>query len=64
MGGQHLNAPVVGISADSVTSGYWLAAADGGVFAFDAPFEGSMAGKPLAAPITGIAPYRQDVAVS
>ncbi len=35
--------------------GYWMAASDGGVFAYHAPFFGSMGGKPLNAPITGIA---------
>ena len=35
--------------------GYWMAASDGGVFAYDAPFFGSMGGKPLNAPIVGIA---------
>ena len=35
--------------------GYWLVGADGGVFTFgSAQFYGSLAGKPLAAPITGI----------
>ncbi len=35
--------------------GYWLAAADGGVFAYgDVGFYGSMGGKPLNAPIVGI----------
>ena len=38
-------------------SGYWLAGADGGVFSFGtAGFYGSMGGKPLAAPVVGIAP--------
>jgi len=38
------------------TAGYWLGAADGGVFAFgDAQFHGSMAGQPLDAPVVGIA---------
>ena len=37
--------------------GYWSAARDGGVFAFGAaPFLGSMGGRPLAAPIVGLAP--------
>ena len=38
------------------TSGYWEAAADGGVFAFgDAAFYGSMGGKPLNEPVVGMA---------
>src|SRR4051812_33796236 len=38
-------------------TGYWLAAADGGVFAFGgAHFAGSMGGKALAKPIIGMAP--------
>ncbi len=53
-GGLHLRAPIVAVAADPDTDGYWLAASDGGVFAFDAPFEGSQAGKPLAAPVVGI----------
>ena len=48
-GGQHLNAPVVGMAATPTGHGYWLVAADGGVFAFgDAPFEGSDGGTPEA----------------
>ena len=35
---------------------YWEVAADGGIFSFNAPFEGSMGGKPLFAPIVGMAP--------
>jgi hypothetical protein len=38
-----------------VQSGYWLAAADGGIFAYDATFYGSMGGKPLNKPVVGIA---------
>jgi hypothetical protein len=42
MGGQHLNQPVVGMTATADGHGYWLVAADGGVFAFgDAPFLGA-----------------------
>ena len=56
MGGQHLNAPVVGIAATPSGHGYWLTAADGGVFAYgDAAFLGSLAGKRLNAPIVGMA---------
>jgi hypothetical protein len=59
MGGQHLNAPIVGIATTPDGQGYWLVASDGGVFAFgDAPFEGSMGGQHLNAPIVGIAPTR------
>ena len=39
-------------AADGVTAGYWVAAADGGVFAFgDAPFLGSPAGGALNQPL-------------
>ena len=40
-GGMTLNAPVVGMAADPATGGYWLVGADGGVFAFGAPFFGA-----------------------
>ena len=37
--------------------GYWLVAADGGIFAFgDAGFYGSMGGQPLNAPVVDLAP--------
>jgi len=50
-----LNAPVVGMAQDSGSGGYWLVAADGGVFAYgNAQFYGSMAGQALASPIVGI----------
>ncbi len=39
----------------TVTFGYWLAASDGGIFAYDAPFFGSMGGQHLNGPIVGIA---------
>ncbi|HXZ62319.1 MAG TPA: polysaccharide deacetylase family protein [Acidimicrobiales bacterium] len=49
------NLPLVGAAAHG-TAGYWEVAADGGVFAFgDAPFLGSMGGKPLDAPVVGMA---------
>jgi parallel beta-helix repeat protein len=69
MGGQHLNAPVVAIAPTPVApappggnsqpagKGYWLAAADGGVFSFgDAAFYGSMGDQHLNAPVVAIAP--------
>ena len=50
-----VNAPPVGIARTPSGVGYWLAARDGGVFAFgDAGFYGSMGGKPLNAPVVGI----------
>jgi hypothetical protein len=56
MGGQSLNAPIVGIAPSSDGHGYWLAAADGGVFAFgDAPFYGSFGGQSLKYPVAQIA---------
>ena len=33
-GGQPLVAPIVGMAPDNTTNGYWLAAADGGIFTF------------------------------
>ena len=58
MGGQHLNAPIVGMAGTSC--GYWEVAADGGVFAFPgttfcAPFLGSMGGQHLNQPVVGAA---------
>ena len=55
MGGQRLNSPIVGIVSTVDGDGYWLVAADGGVFSFgDAGFYGSMAGHHLNAPAVGI----------
>ena len=43
------------MAATSDGHGYWLVAADGGVFAFgDARFDGSMGGTHLNAPVVGI----------
>jgi hypothetical protein len=54
--GMQLNADLVGVAATRSGRGYWVAAADGGVFAFgDARFAGSAANRSLAAPIVGIA---------
>ncbi len=55
MGGQHLNAPMVGVAEDPTTRGYWEVGADGGIFSFHAPFYGSMGGQHLNARIVGIA---------
>ncbi len=66
LGGSHpLNAPIVGMAATPNGKGYWLVAADGGVFDFgDASFYGSTysygitglgGSHPLSAPIVGMA---------
>ncbi len=46
---------MVGVTASADGQGYWLVAADGGVFAFgDAPFLGSEGGRKLAWPVVGV----------
>ena len=48
--------PFVGMATTPDGKGYWLAGADGGVFAYgDAQFYGSMGGQLLNAPVVGIA---------
>ncbi len=55
-GSHPLSEPIVGMAATPDGKGYWLVAADGGVFNFgDAPFEGSMGGSAVAAPVVGLA---------
>src|SRR5580692_2673268 len=56
MGGQHLNAPMVGMAQTPDGGGYWEVAADGGIFSYgDATFHGSTGGLHLNAPIVGAA---------
>jgi hypothetical protein len=51
-----LQRPVVGMEATPTGNGYWLVAADGGVFGFgDARFHGSMGGQRLNLPIVDMA---------
>ncbi len=50
-----LNQPIVGMTNDPKTGGYWFVARDGGIFAYHAPFEGSTGASPPAAPIVGMA---------
>jgi hypothetical protein len=53
--------PVVGIVADPDGAGYWMVGRDGGVFAFQAPFRGSLPAivpfHLLAAPVGAMVPY-------
>jgi hypothetical protein len=44
-----------GCVPDDEPSGYWLSASDGGVFAYGAPYAGSMGAKHLHRPIVGMA---------
>jgi hypothetical protein len=57
MGGKKLNAPVQSLVPDSDGVGYWLVASDGGIFAFNAPFKGSMGDRKLSRPVTGMVPF-------
>ena len=51
-----LVSPVIGMAATADGKGYWLAAADGGVFTFgDAHFYGSTGGHPIPDWVAGIA---------
>ena len=54
--GVYPNLPVNGISRTFDGRGYWLVADDGGIFAFNAPFYGSMGGTRLNQPMVGMAP--------
>jgi hypothetical protein len=55
-GGEGATAPTVGIASTPDGGGYWIATANGGVFAFgDANFYNSLSGITLAKPIVGIA---------
>jgi peptidoglycan/xylan/chitin deacetylase (PgdA/CDA1 family) len=49
------NLPLVGAAIDPASNGYWLSAADGGVFGFGAPFYGSLGAVTLNKPIVGMA---------
>ncbi len=54
MTGTTLSKPVVGMAVDPVTGGYWLVATDGGIFSFNAPFEGSTGAMHLNRPVVGM----------
>jgi len=56
-GNLRLNRPVVGLVPTADNHGYWLVAADGGVFSFNAQFHGSMGGVILNRPIVTMVPY-------
>ena len=60
MGGQTLNAAVVGVADSYNEEGYWLVGSDGGVYSRKyCVFYGSMGGQTLNGPVVGIAstPY-------
>jgi hypothetical protein len=61
LGGANSNAPIVFGQSTSTGKGYWEFAADGGVFSFgDAPYEGSLGGIHLNAPITAAIAFGSD----
>jgi hypothetical protein len=55
LSGKALTAPIVALVADPATGGFWLVAADGGVFAFRARYLGGEGGTHLTEPIVGMA---------
>jgi hypothetical protein len=56
MGGQRLNAPMVGLAETPGGSGYWEVASDGGIFSYgNAVFHGSTGSLHLNKPIVGMA---------
>jgi hypothetical protein len=56
MGGQHLNAPMVGMAETPGGAGYWEVASDGGIFSYgNANFYGSTGSTRLNKPIVGMA---------
>ncbi|MDQ1489679.1 MAG: hypothetical protein QOJ23_2193, partial [Actinomycetota bacterium] len=57
MGGKNLNATVQSLVPDGGGHGYWLVASDGGIFAFDAPFRGSMGAMKLNNQVVGMVRY-------
>ncbi len=57
MGNARLNRPIVGLSPTPDNRGYWLVASDGGVFAFSAPFRGSLGAVVLNKPVNGLVAY-------
>ena len=57
MGSHRLNEPIVAMAPTHDGRGYWLVAADGGIFAFgDATFEGSLGSSPITSPIANMTP--------
>jgi hypothetical protein len=52
-----LNGPVLDSVITPSGLGYYMVASDGGVFAFEAPFKGSMGFTPLAKPVAGMVRY-------
>ena len=56
MGGQPLNAPMVGMAATPGNGGYWEVGGDGGIFSFgNATFHGSTGSLQLNKPVVGMA---------
>jgi len=60
MEGTILDAPITHIVDASGPFGYWLVAADGGTFAFDAPFLGPAGSTVLVRPVVGMGATADD----
>src|SRR5690242_18922796 len=61
-GSLKLNRPIVGMAAGPNNSGYRPLASDGGIFAFDVTFYGSLPGSYVTAEATGSAPAQTRLA--
>ena len=55
LAGRPLAGRVAAVAADPATGGYWMAATDGGVFAFRATYAGGLSRVRLASPVVGMA---------
>lgn len=61
MGGTHLNKPIVGMPPSANGNGYYLVAAEGGMFTFNVPFYGSTGNIVLNEPIVAMSVLQGNV---
>lgn len=53
--GKALASPIVGMASTANGKGYWIVAANGAVYSFNAPYYGGLVGWPLGHPVVGMA---------